>query len=277
MTAAHDHRFGFRDFVAMYAARLRIDVTTQIAYRGAVAIWLLGLILQPLVALVVWTTVADSRGGMLDGLASAQYAGYFIALMVVDNLTFTWVMYEFEWRIQSGFYSSVLLRPVHPIHQDITQNLSFKLVGLIGVVPAAILLTILFDARFGAEAWRLLALVPAVLAAMTLRFLMEWALALLAFWVTRTSAMFQLYNSASLFLAGNIAPLWLLPDGIQAISWMTPFRWTVYFPVAIAIGRADGREIAIGFAMQALWIAIFLLVVRTAWRSASSRYAAVGG
>lgn len=277
MNRAATERFTFREFMTMYAARFRIDISSMLAYRGSVAIWLSGLILQPLVALVVWTTVAESRGGAVDGFTASQYAAYFVVLMIVDNLTFTWVMYEFEWRIQSGFYSSVLLRPVHPVHQDLTSNLSFKLVGLIGVIPAAIILTIIFDADFPNDPWRLFGFVPALLLAMALRFMMEWTLGLIAFWVTRTSAIYQLFNSVSLFMAGNIAPLWLLPEPIQVASYLLPFRWTVYFPVEVAIGRADTRETLIGLGAQVVWVAVFAGVLRFAWKRASSRYAAVGG
>ena len=270
-------KFTFRDTLTYYAARFRIDLSINFAYRGAVAIWLSGLILQPLVALVVWTTVAESQGGSISGFTAGQYAAYFIILMIVDNLTFTWVMYEFEYRIQSGFFSGILLRPVHPIHQDVTSNMSFKLLGLVGVVPAAIILSFAFNADYGASAWDVIAFFPALIMAMTLRFLIEWTFALLAFWMTRTSAVFQLVNSVSYFLAGNVAPLWLFPDSIQTISSILPFRWMVFFPVEVMLGRATGQSLLVGYGVQLLWIAIAAATMQYVWKLASSRYSAVGG
>jgi ABC-2 type transport system permease protein len=270
-------RFTFRDLVTMYAARFRISLSLNIAYRGAVAIWLLGLILQPLVTLVVWTTVAESRGGTVNGFTTSQYAAYFIILMIVDNLTFTWVMYEFQYRIQTGFFSSALLRPVHPIHEDVTGNLSFKLLGLFGVIPAAILLAFAFDADLSAPLIEVAVFFPALAMAMTLRFLLEWTLALLAFWMTRTSAVFQLYHSVSLFLAGNVAPLWLYPDSVQTVSLFLPFRWMVFFPVEVLLGRATGQSMLLGLGAQAIWIGLALLALRFTWTQAGSRYSAVGG
>jgi ABC-2 type transport system permease protein len=270
-------RFTFRDLVTMYAARFRISLALNITYRGAVVIWLIGLILQPLVTLVVWTTVAETQGGTVNGFTTSEYAAYFIILMIVDNLTFTWVMYEFEWRVRTGFFSSALLRPVHPIHEDVTGNLSFKLLGLCGVIPAAILLTFAFDADFTAPLRNVIVFFPALVMAMALRFVIEWSLALLAFWMTRTSAVFQLYHSVSLFLAGNVAPLWLYPESIQTISYFLPFRWMVFFPVEVMLGRATGQSMLAGLAAQAIWIALALLALRVTWKLAGRRYSAVGG
>ena len=58
-------------------------------------------------------------------------------------------MWEFEWRIRTGAFSPLLLRPVHPIHHDICENLSYKMVGLVGVLPAAVVLAVIFGADFG--------------------------------------------------------------------------------------------------------------------------------
>jgi len=45
-------------------------------------------------------------------------------------MTFTWIMWEYDYRIREGLLSPVLLRPVHPIHADIADNISSKLVTL---------------------------------------------------------------------------------------------------------------------------------------------------
>ncbi len=61
---------------------------------------------------------------------AAQFAAYFIVFMLVNQLTYTWIMYEYEYRIREGMLSPALLRPVHPIHADIAENISSKLISL---------------------------------------------------------------------------------------------------------------------------------------------------
>jgi len=44
-----------------YGAKFRVTTAVQLQYRVSLIIWLIGLILQPGIYLVVWTTVAGSR------------------------------------------------------------------------------------------------------------------------------------------------------------------------------------------------------------------------
>jgi ABC-2 type transport system permease protein len=260
----------------VYRAKFRAEIALQFAYRGALLIWLLGLVVQPVVYLVVWRTVAASRGGSVGGFSAADFAAYFVAIMVVNQLTFTWHFFEMEWRVRNGFFSPLLLRPVHPVHSDVAENLTFKLLTSTVVIPVAIGLVVVFDAALSVTPASLLAFLPALLMAMALRFIVEWTLALAAFWVTRMAAINEAYYVAMLFLSGQVAPLAFFPAPVQVIAAILPFRWMVSFPVETLLGRLSALEIAGGYAVQALWIGVALLLLRTAWRAGVRRYSAVG-
>lgn len=266
-----------RSLLRYYLAKFRAEIAMQLAYRGAVVIWLVGLVVQPLVSLVVWTTVAEASGGEAGGFTTGEYAAYFVTLMAVNHLSFVWHMWEFGWRIQTGFFSPMLMRPIHPVHNDVVENLSFKLVGLIGIVPAAVILAFVFDADFaGTSLGNVVAFVPALALAMALRFILEWTLALAAFWMTKVSAMNDLYGFVSLFLSGMIAPLALLPEPARVLANVLPFRWTVSFPIEVLLGQVGTGTVALGLAVQALWIALAVVILRRLWSVAAARYSAVG-
>jgi ABC-2 type transport system permease protein len=265
-----------RTLAAIYRAKFRAEIALQFAYRGALAIWLLGLVLGPIIYLVVWTTVAESQGGQVGSYGAADFAAYFTLLMVVNQLTFTWHFHEFEWRIRNGFFSPLLLRPVHPIHTDIAENLTFKLLTFTLVVPVAIFLVVSFGARVDPEPWQALAFVPALVLAMALRFLIEWSFGMLAFWVTRMAALTQAYWVLALFLSGQVAPLELFPEPVRVAAAVLPFQWMVAFPVELGLGRVSPADAVVGFAAQLAWIGIALVVMRVGWRVAVRRYAAVG-
>ena len=265
-----------RYLFAYYAAKFRTELALQFAYRGAIMIWLFSLSIQPLVSIVVWTTVAQSQGGRVGGFTTEQYAAYFLILMIVNQLTFMWHMWEMEWRVRTGFYSAILLRPMHPIHNDLVENVSFKALTLVPLIPTVIVLSLVFDAEYTWELGSLIAFVPALILAAILRFTMEWMFGLAAFWMTKTSALNQLVAVTTLFLSGMIAPLELLPRWAQIAASILPFRWTISFPVELALGRVHGVDIAIGMLMQALWLGIILVCLRLVWGRAIRRYSAVG-
>ena len=230
----------------LYRAQFKTTIAEQLQYRGALAIWMLGLVLEPVIYLSVWSTVARSQGGAVDGFTAASFAAYFIVAMLVDHATFTWIMWEFEWWIREGNLSPLLLRPVHPIHRQIAVNLTFKLLTLTIVVPVA------------------------------LRYLIEWTLALLAFWTTRVSAINQLYFVAFIFLSGQAVPLALLPGPAQRLAEWLPFYRVLGFPVELLLGRLTPREAAVGIAAQVAWIAVVWLLTDRVWARGVRQYSAVG-
>ena len=260
----------------LYLQEIKTGVASMLQYRATLVIWLIGNVLEPLIYLVVWTTVARSTGGSVGGYGVLDFAAYYIVLMLVNQATFTWVMYEFDYRIREGTFSADLLHPDHPIHADIATNLSSKVVNLPFVVAAAAGLAAVFHPAFRFTPLAVAAFVPALVLAFLVRFLVDWTVALAAFWTTRVTAINQIHYMAVLFFSGQIAPLTVLPRPLQVVANVLPFRWTVGFPVELLLGRLTRAQILTGFAAQAAWLLAGALLVRVAWRVSVRRYSAVG-
>jgi len=245
-----------RFFLDLYRTLGKVSVAIQLQYRASGMIWMIGGILEPTIYLVVWSTVARGEGGDAGGYTPEQFAAYYITLMFVSHLTFSWIMHEFQFRIQQGGFSALLLRPVHPIHGDIADNLAYKVVMLVVLFPAAVVLGFLFRPDFDLELWSTLLFVPALLLAFCVRFTFEWTLALAAFWTTRTAAVNQTYFALNAFLSGRVAPIAHLPMWLQSIAAGLPFYWMLAFPIELLLGRISPAEAARGLAMQGMWLVL---------------------
>ncbi len=265
-----------RGLFGLYAQQFRTSLASMLQYRASLVIWLIGHVVEPLIYLVVWSAVSRAHGGAVGGYETADFVAYFIVLMLVNHGTYTWIMYEYEYRVRHGSLSFALLRPVHPIHADIADNVSSKVITLPLILAAAAFLALIFRPAFHLTPWAVAAFAPALLLAFLLRFLMEWTLALAAFWTTRVSAVNQSYFVLALFLSGQMAPLTLLPRPIQLAASILPFRWTTSFPVELLLGRLGWWQAAIGLGVQAAWVALFLFLLRRAWRAGVRVYSAVG-
>jgi len=147
---------------------------------------------------------------------------------------------------------------------------------LVALIPAAVGLAISFQPTFRLVLWAAAAFAPALLLGFALRFTLEWTLALAAFWVTRVSAINQMYWLTLLFLSGEMAPLALLPKLVQYVAAVSPFRWMIGFPVELLLGRMTPGAALLGFAAQAVWLALSLALLRLVWRAGVRRYSAVG-
>jgi ABC-2 type transport system permease protein len=168
------------------------------------------------------------------------------------------------------------VQPLHPWHRDLLQNVAYKALTLTVMLPAAALLAWHFEACVDGAPWAMALFPLAVLLGFLVRFVFEWALAMLAFWVTDTSGLNDLYWTVGLFLSGRMAPLDLLPGWVQGIADALPFRWTVAFPAQLLLGRVTPAQALHGLGLQAVWLALGAAVVTVAWRRASARYSAVG-
>jgi ABC-2 type transport system permease protein len=261
---------------AIYRAFYRTSLAVQMQYRVSAIIWLLGTVLQPVIYLVVWSTVARAEGGAVGGYNVSQFAAYYITMMLVDHFTFDWHMWEYDYRVRQGLLSPLLLKPVHPIHGDVAENLGYKTLTMLVIIPAALLLALFFRPAFEGPLWAVLTFIPALALAFLLRFLSGWALALAAFWTTRVDALNQTFFVAELFFAGQIAPLDLLPGPFRLIASILPFRWGLAYPVELFLGRLTPGEALAGLGAQLAWLAIAVVALRVVWRAGVRRYSAFG-
>jgi ABC-2 type transport system permease protein len=260
-----------------YRAQIRLNLIVQMEYRVAMFIWMIGLILEPVIYLSVWTTVAEANGGEVGGFTAQGFAAYYIVMLVVQHMTQVWHMWEYDFLIRQGVMSARLLRPLHPFHRDATDNIAYKFFMLVVIVPAIALLALVFHPALAPPGWALAAFVPALLLAGVLSFVMGWTLALAAFWTTRMVAINQTYFIAMFFFSGQIAPLALMSSFVQAVSVVLPFRYVVAFPIELLLGRLTLAEAAQGFAGQLIWLVIYAGLMRLVWRAGMRRYTAMGG
>ena len=260
----------------LYVQQFKTTFASMVQYRASLIIWMIGHVLEPLVYLVVWSVVSEGGGGSVANYTTAQFAGYFIVLMLVENVSYTWIMYEYDYRVREGLLSPALLRPVHPIHVDIADNVSSKMITMPFMLVIAALLSAIFHPSIAPQGWALAAAVPALFLAFLLRFLLEWTLAQAAFWTTRVSAINQSYFVLILFLSGQIAPLTLFPHAIQVLAMIMPFRWMLGFPVELLLGRLTPIEALSGLGVQVVWAALAYGLMRLVWRAGIRLYSAVG-
>ncbi len=266
-------RFWLRRYWALFRSAWLVDLQ----YRPAIAIWLLLGLAQPLVMLAVWWSVAGEGG--VGGFGRDAFAQYFFALMLVDQLTLAWDVWYVDRWIRNGELNFRLVRPINPVHEAISDNAAYKagsasLLVLVWLGVAAFWPAV----RVPMEPARWLGALLAVVLAAGIRFLVSYVHGLLAFWTTRASGLFELHYGVSLFLAGRIAPLSLLPPLAAQAASLLWFRWMLAFPVEVITGAVTTpRQYAAGIGAQLFWLTAWLVAYRLVWTRGIRRYEGVGG
>ena len=90
---------------------LRVGVAETVAYRAEFLVWILTTT-QPLIMLGLWTSVA--REAPFHDYSSSRFVAYFLAMLIVRQLTGNWVAWQVSEEVRSGQMAMRLLRPIHP-------------------------------------------------------------------------------------------------------------------------------------------------------------------
>ncbi len=266
-----------RGWIGLYLTQMRISIASQIQYRVSNYFYMIGMIAEPVIYLVVWSTVARQQGGSVGGYSPGEFAAYYIVWTLVRNFNIALTPWAWEERVRGGALSGMLLKPVHPIHLDLAGLAGWKAVVIVLWLPIAAFLSLIFQPTLDLRPIDVVVFLVAIWGAYVLRSMFLWLLGLVTFWTTRVGPVFDIFFVAELLLSGRLVPLTLMPDWTQRLSGALPFQWTFSFPIEALIGRLPPEQLLGGLAMQVLWIAIGAVLVSLAWGKAVRRFSAVGG
>lgn len=254
----------------------RCRVAELAQYRVNLAIWAIASVLQVVVYMAVWRAVADASGGAVGGYDAAGFAGYFLVLLVVRELTMTWMPWDFPEYVRSGKLSPMLLRPLHPLLTIAARMLAGRLRSMAVAAPIGAVLFVLFDARVDPSVGAVLVALLVLPLAATTRFLVDSLVALTSMWLVRIDGIRGIYYLALLLLGGQFAPLDVLPGWLQSIAYALPFYWTLGYPTELLVGRAEVGDAWIALLVLAGWTTAGYALLQPIWRAGTRAYEAVG-
>jgi len=245
-------------------------------YRVQSVLWLLFAVIRPVVFLAAWSAAANAQGGAIGDFSVGDFAAYYVCLTLVGQLTMSWNAHEFETEVRQGKLAPKLLRPLHPLHYAVVENLVFKVTTLPVLTPVLILIAWTFQARFATQAWQVLVFVPSVVLAAALSFVLGWVMASLCFWTTRLHGLMHVYERLVFLFAGQVAPLSLLPGPLAALAYALPFGYMLWAPAEILRGGASFEQAALILAGQTVWLAVSWIAFVVIWRMGLRQFSAVG-
>jgi ABC-2 type transport system permease protein len=237
---------------------------------------MLGMIAEPVVYLVVWTTIAEQQGGAVNGITTGEFAAYYIVWTLVRNMNIVFGAPFWEWRIREGRLAGDLLKPMYILHYDLAYFAGWKFVVVVLWLPIAVGLSAVFHPTLSPTPLEIVVFICAIWGAYLVRSMFQGTIGMLNFWTTRGAAAFDLYMATEMLLSGRLVPLQLMPEWVQTLANFLPFKWTFGFPIEALVGDMSTRSLLLGLCAQALWIGIGLLLFKVAWSAAIKRFVSVG-
>jgi ABC-2 type transport system permease protein len=265
-----------KHFLDFYLTNMKMAILQQFQYRAQNYFYLVGVIVEPTIYLVVWSTIANQQGGSVGGYTAGGLAAYYIVWTLVRQMNVVLTPYDWENRIQRGRLSMELMRPMHPIHNDVSYFAGWKFVMIFFWLPIAAVLALIFKPTLNPTWLQIVVFFIAIWGAYLVRTMIYEVLGLITLWTTRVSAIFELIFALEMILSGRFVPMTLMPDWVQHIAYYLPFQWTFFFPINALVGQSTPIELFSGLDMQLLWILIGLVIVKIVWHFGVRRFSSVG-
>ena len=262
--------------LATYSSLARSSSQAVLAYRGRLAVGFLTDIF-PLLLMAVWLTVVAGSGPP-RGWTASDFIAYYAAATVMWHLSGQHVVWAWNSDLRSGDLSVRLLRPLHPFHQYVADDLGHRVVSLAVLVPALVTATLLLPAlHYDLTPGRAVLATLATVLGYAVGVLLASFVGLLGFWSTQTTNVWMLVWGVGSFTSGWVAPVALMPGWVQSVATWLPFRSTLGFPVELWTGRLGLLDTTVGFAVAVSWLLALVAAYVGVWRVGIARYQAVAG
>ena len=227
-----------RSLFDFYVTRGRTQIQSQLQYRAATYFWMIGMLAEPIVYLVVWTTIAEQQGGSINGITTGRVR------RVLHRLD---ARPEHEHRL-------------HALRLGVADPRGRAL----GRAPAAAApaprrhrrlrrleagrdpdVAARSRPRCGSRSTpsstrrcsRSCVFFFAIWGAYLIRTMFMSTLGMITFWTTRVSAIFEIFIAAELLLSGRLVPMEVMPDWVAGRRRLPALPVVVLLPDRVARRR----------------------------------------
>ena len=260
-----------------YPTMLRVGLAEAIAYRAETIVWMLTNTM-PLVNLALWSAVA--RNNPIGNFQQKDLVAYFLAALIVRQLTGSWVLWELSREIRMGLLSMRLLRPIHPLFAYSAENLAALPLRAGFAVPLAlIVLAVSGVGRLAHDPLIWLILLCAIIGAWLITYFSMIMMGALGFFIEQSISVFELWLAAFFTLSGYLFPLDFLAahaPRVMHIAKLLPFYVMNGYPVELMLGLHDRASALSILGLQWTYVVVLGTGAILAWNAGMKRYNAYG-
>ncbi len=228
----------------------------------------------------IWGAIFAERNAAIGAYNYSSMIFYFMLIVIVESLI---TPTEDEWQIaadiRDGQLNSFLTKPIDYLAYRLSLFAGYRLLYTAVTLPFVVLIFWILREHITLPmhgvTW-LLTAISLVLAAL-LQFLIAYSLAMFAFWILEISTIVFIFFSFEYFLSGQLFPLDIMPAWFQTFLDFLPFKYELFFPIAVFLEKMNPTALARGFVLQIGWVLVVYLTARVLWARGVRKYSAVGG
>jgi ABC-2 type transport system permease protein len=253
-----------------------VALQDALAYRSVALIWMMTDTVPAILMPLVWLASFNGRAA-IGGFSPGSMVLYYLLTLLLSNVMVTHIMWDIQRDVAEGRLSVFLTRPFPYVQYCYLGNLAWRLMRLGLFLPIAALFALLFrpylatvTLDLGPRVWL------AVGVGHLLSFAIGYALGMLALFFVETRGIYNFYYMPLVLFSGQLAPLELLPSAVRVAAEWLPWRYTLAFPVEMAMGRLGESAATLGLAVAVGWCLLLAFAGKLLWRVGLRHYTGVG-
>jgi ABC-2 type transport system permease protein len=227
----------------------------------------------------IWQALYAAKGGAsLSGVSLDEMIAYNIIVAFSGRFVSSNVMNDINDMVVNGEIAQRLLLPLgfrrHMFLSTLSSNVFWTLYS---AIPPTLVAVAIYGLKFSFEPLNLLCFFVSLLLAMMIGFLIDFVFGIVVFWFKNAFFLDWMRGAFFSLFSGSFVPMWFFPGWLNTLGWFLPFRYVVYEPTAILLGKYAAAGILQAIISQVIWIAALFLLGEFVWRKAQKRVFSQGG
>ncbi len=266
---------------------MRISLEERLAYRGDFALGTLMRFLPIITQIFLWGAVfgaIDTGSGkptQLGGYNFPEMVAYFLLTMIGRAFSsMPGLAGGIASQIRQGEIKRYLIQPVDLVGFLLLGRVAHKLAYyFVATLPFALVFFLCrgYFVNGFPPLHVFAAFVGSLVMGFLLGFFLEATIGMIGFWFLEVSSLLFIFMLFSFFLSGHMFPLSLLPESVLAVVNFLPFKYLAYFPAAIFLQKIPDANLPWELAVEAAWVAFFIIACRVMYARGVRRYSGFGG
>jgi len=261
----------------MYIEFLKKSFQQQFVYRTNTIINIFTSLIYLFVTVSIWSALYGGRS-IIDGISLSEMLTYLLMMQFVRTIVRLPVSNYVADRASSGIISIDFIRPVNLKLCAIFDSLGSALFNVVVfAVPMVIIGCFVWGFVFPANLFQWLIFIPSLFMAIALYSTMEYIMGLTAFWTKTNFHISWIVGAFMSLFSGSHIPLWFLPESIRLVANFLPFKYMIFEPINIFMGKVSSGEALIIILFQFVWLVILFMIERILWHYAQRVVTIQGG
>lgn len=240
-------------------------------------IWRFRIIISTLTLYLLWDSVLG-KNQSIGMYTQSIMLTYIFAGSFISNLTIGTRAFALGDMIHQGDFANYLVKPINYFLAILMDDIGEKAINSFFSILELFILYMLLRPHIYIQTDSLLLSLSflAILIGMVIYFLMGLLFSAIAFWASDTWGPRFLFSALTVFAAGVIFPLDILPRILFYLLMLTPFPYLIFFPISIYLGTADRAETFFGFSIAILWVIGLYILAKFVWHKGIQLYGSEG-